>query len=328
MVASIITKTNSQKQILIGLLRTARPRQWVKNLSLFAALFFSGLLFESNDLGFYFLRVSWAFILFTIITSSIYIFNDIIDAPQDALHPFKKKRPIPSGILPVPVATFAAIVGFFTGVILSWMLSPFFFLMILAYVLLNFSYSLWFKKIPILDLFSIASSFVIRVYAGALVVDLHMSVWFLLTVISLALFLAVGKRQSERTLLKGLTGNLKGHRVTLQRYTQRLLDIYTSMFANTTWLAYALFAFNYRPIKPQGLLLNLYTIFPRTFNSEKLLMVTIPLVIYGVMRYLQLVYEQNKGESPERVLLSDKPLIFVIFVWAWITFVIIYWLGG
>jgi len=320
----MIVQHSENLQILIGLLKTARPRQWIKNLSLFAALFFSGLLFEPS----YFLKVFWAFLIFTIITSSIYIFNDIIDAPQDKLHPFKKKRPIPSGVLPISLATFVSITGFFVGVILAWMTNPFFFVMILSYMALNFGYGLWFKKIPILDLFSIATSFVIRVYAGALIVDLHMSVWFLLTVISVALFLAVGKRQSERTLLQGLTGNLKGHRATLERYTQRLLDIYTGMFANATWLAYALFAFNYTPIKPQGLLLNLYTIFPRTFNSEKLLMVTIPLVIYGVMRYLQLVYEQNKGESPERVLLSDTPLIFVIFLWVWITFVIIYWLGG
>lgn len=311
------------KTIFIGLVRTARPRQWIKNLSLFAALFFSGFLFEPG----YFLRVSWAFILFTLTTSTIYIFNDIIDAPQDRLHPFKRKRAIPSGDLPMHIAVFCTIAGFLSVVVLSWMTNPFFFIMILAYILLNFNYSLWFKKIPILDLFSIAASFVIRVYAGALIVDLHMSVWFLLTVISLALFLAVGKRQSERTLLTGMAGDLKGHRVTLQRYTQRLLDIYTSMFANASWLAYSLFAFNYQPVKPTGLLLNIYTIFPRTFNSEKLLMVTIPLVIYGVMRYLQLVYEQNKGESPERVLLSDRPLIAVILIWAWLVFIIIYWLG-
>ena len=178
-----------------------------------------------------------------------------------------------------------------------------------------------------MDLFVIATSFVLRVYAGALVVNLHMNVWFLLTVISLALFLAVGKRQSERTLLQGISANLSGHRATLQTYNQNLLDIYTGMFANATWLSYALFAFNYQPIKPQGFLLSLYTIFPKTFNSEKLLMVTIPLVIYGVMRYLQLVYEQNKGESPERILLSDAPLITVVMFWSWLVFIIIYWLG-
>lgn len=310
-------------KIIFGLIRTARPRQWLKNISLFAALFFSGFLFEDS----YFLTVAWAFIIFTITTSSVYIFNDLIDSSQDKLHPFKRKRPIPSGDLPPSVAAFTAIAGFFLATFLAWNLSLFFLAMILSYIALQFAYSLWLKKIPILDVITIATGFIIRVYAGALVVDLHMNVWFLLTVVSLALFMAVGKRQSERTLLKGSHGDLSGHRVTLSRYTTRLLDIYTGMFANAIWLSYALFSFNYSPVKPRGLLLSLYTVFPRTFNSEKLLMATVPLVVYGVMRYLQLVYEQNKGESPARVLLSDEPLIAAIISYAFLSFAIIYWLS-
>ena len=119
-------------------------------------------------------------------------------------------------------------------------------------------------------------------------------------------------------------GDLKGQRDTLSRYTQRLLDIYTGMFANATWLSYALFTFNYTPFAPQGQLLKLYTVLPRTFTNAKLLMATVPLVIYGVMRYLQLVYEQNKGESPERVILSDKPLIAAVIVYGLISFAVIY----
>jgi 4-hydroxybenzoate polyprenyltransferase len=319
-----MNKSHSDTYTLaFAILRTARPRQWVKNASLYAALFLSGFFFD-ND---YFLRVTWSFLVFTLITSAIYIFNDIIDAPQDKLHPYKQKRPIPSGQLPVPIALFVSISAFFLGLFLAFTINPFFFTACLAYSLLHYSYTLWLKKIPILDVLAIATGFIIRVYAGALVVNLHMNVWFLLTVVSLSLFLAVGKRQSERTLLTGLSGNLAGHRITLSRYTERLLDIYTGMFANATWLSYAIFSFNYSPVKPQGLLLSLYTIFPRTFNSEKLMMATVPLVIYGVMRYLQLVYEQNKGESPERVLLSDQPLIFSVLAWALIAFTIIYWLG-
>lgn len=315
-----ILESNS---ILVGLIKTARPRQWIKNLSLYAALVFSGFLFEWE----YIWPVTWAFIIFTIVTSSVYIYNDIIDAPQDSKHPFKKKRPIPSGQLPIPIAVFSAISGFIVGAVLAWLHSPYFFAMVLAYCALHIGYALWFKKIPILDVFSIATGFVIRVYAGALVVNLHMSVWFLLTVVSVALFLAVGKRQSEQTLLRGVSKSLEGHRETLSRYTPRLLDIYTGMFANATWLSYAIFSFNYHPIKPTGFLLSLYTIFPRTFNSEKLMMATVPIVIYGVMRYLQLVYEQNRGESPERVLLSDRPLITTILTWGIMVLAIIYWLG-
>lgn len=315
-------QSSEMLQILIAILKTARPRQWIKNLSMFAALVFSGFFFEWPLLS----KGILAFVVFCVITSTVYIFNDLIDAPQDRLHPFKKKRPIASGALPVPLAVFLVIVGFFSGALLSYNLSPFFFFMGFAYTMLHVIYTLQIKKIPILDVFSIAAGFIIRVYAGALVVNLHMSVWFLLTVISLALFLAVGKRQSERTLLTNDSGDLLGHRQTLSHYTPRLLDIYTGMFSNATWLSYAIFTFNYHPVKPSGWLLSLYTAFPKTFNSEKLLMITIPVVIYGIMRYLQLVYEQNKGESPERVLLSDKPLLVTMAVYAALVWVVIYWL--
>ena len=308
--------------LTIATIKTARPRQWIKNLALFAALVYSGFFFEPG----YFTSVLTATGIFTLITSSIYIINDVIDAPLDRKHPFKKKRPIPSNQLPIPLAVTIAASIIIIGSILAWQVTPFLLLMIWSYVLLHIGYAFKFKHIPILDVFSIATGFIIRVYAGALVVNLHMSVWFLLTVTSSALFLAVGKRQSERTLLKGMTGKLEGHRVTLSRYTQRLLDIYTGMFANAAWLSYALFSFNYPPIKPKGLLLSLYTVFPKAFNIEKLMMATVPIVIYGVMRYLQLVYEQNKGESPERVLLSDKPLIASGLIYTTMIFVIVYWL--
>lgn len=308
---------------LYYLIKTARPRQWVKNLSLYTALFFSGFLYFNH----YFFTVTLAFLIFTITTSSVYIFNDILDAPIDRLHPFKKKRPIASGKLPVSVASFASIAGLFISFFLAWNLNVFFFAMVFLYILLHFAYTLKLKQIPILDVLSIAAGFIIRVYAGGLVVNLHMSVWFLFTVVSIALFLAVGKRQSERTLLTGLTGDLKGHRATLSRYTERLLDIYTGMFANATWLSYALFTFNFAPVTPKGHLLSLYTVLPRTFTNAKLMMATVPLVIYGVMRYLQLVYEQNKGESPERVLLSDKPLITAVILYGLLTFAIIYGLS-
>lgn len=317
------TSIFSTSNVWIALLRTARPRQWVKNASMFAALFFSGLMLEDG----YFKTVLEGFVVFCLISSSIYILNDLVDVEKDRLHPYKKKRPIASGLLPVPVAVFATIAGLLVGLSLSFFISRFFFVMVLAYVLLQISYSWWLKHQPILDVFSIATGFVLRIYAGALVVNLHMNVWFLLTVVSLSLFLAVGKRQSERTLLEGVNQSLTGHRSTLLRYTPRLLDIYTGMFANATWLSYSIFSFNFQQVKPSGFLLTLYTIFPRTFNSEKLLMITIPLVIYGVMRYLQLVYEQNKGESPERVLLSDVPLLSAVVTWVLVVFVIIYWLA-
>jgi hypothetical protein len=151
-----------------------------------------------------------------------------------------------------------------------------------------------------------------------------MSVWFLLTVISASLFLAVGKRQSERTLLEGAGIKLSGTRTTLTHYSQRLLDIYTGMFANTTWLTYALFAFQHQFIYTRGPIPTLFSLLPRTLITQKWLMLTVPIVIYGVMRYLQLVYEQNRGESPERVLLSDRPLLYTFTLWVLMVIAIIY----
>ena len=136
-----------------------------------------------------------------------------------------------------------------------------------------------------------------------------MSVWFLLTVISASLFLAVGKRQSERTLLQAHSEASVGDtRAILKRYTQRLLDQYTAMFAMATWLTYALFAFQNEILPPESFFADIYTVLPKALHSQKLLMLTVPFVIFGVMRYLQLIYESNQGESPEKVLLKDGPL--------------------
>jgi len=313
--------------IPILILRTARPRQWMKNLALYASLIFSGFFFYVPQEGpSYFQTVTTAFVIFSMLASSIYIINDIIDADSDRQHPFKKKRPIASGKLPVPIAAFAAAVLLVTVFFTSFWLSNFFKLLIFAYLLLQILYAKYTKNIPILDVVSIATGFLIRIYAGAVVVNLHMSVWFLLTVISASLFLAVGKRQSERTLLQGYN-NLGSTRKTLKRYSERLLDQYTGMFANATWLTYALFTFQNEYIRPPESLLGLYGWLPRSFQSTKLLMLTVPFVIFGVMRYLQLVYESNQGESPEKVLINDKPLLITGFSFLGVVMLIIYGLS-
>lgn len=314
------------------ILKSARPRQWMKNFALYAALIFSGFFFyDPLDGRPYFATVTLAFVIFSMLTSGIYIVNDIIDAESDRQHPFKKKRPIASGKLPVPIAIFTAIVLFTLVFLSSFWLADFFKILMAAYFVLQILYAKYTKHIPIFDVVSIATGFLIRIYAGAVVVNLHMSVWFLLTVISASLFLAVGKRQSERTLLTGTDGevnpSLGSTRKTLKRYSQRLLDQYTGMFANATWLTYALFTFQDENVHPPESLLGLYGVLPRSFQSTKLLMITVPLVIFGVMRYLQLVYEKNEGESPEKVLVSDKPLLFTGFFFITAVMFIIYGLG-
>lgn len=308
------------------LLKTIRPRQWIKNFALYAALIFSGFFFyaPANELP-YFGTVTLAFIAFCFLASSVYIINDIVDIEVDRQHPFKKKRPIASGALPIPIAVFFAVTLLFVAFLISLSLSGFFRLLMLVYLLLQFVYAKKIKHVAILDVLSIAAGFLIRVYAGAVVVNLHMSVWFLLTVVSASLFLAVGKRQSERTLLGEV--NIGSTRKTLKTYSQRLLDQYTGMFANATWLSYAIFAFQNNIVYAMPAnqrFPELYTFLPRTLQSEKLLMLTLPLVIFGVMRYLQLVYEENRGESPELVLLKDRPLLFTVFTFGFLVMAVIY----
>ena len=307
---------------LILIIKSARPGQWVKNIVLFAPIIFSGFLFLPGMLA----TVTYAFILFCLISSSIYIFNDIIDVKKDREHPFKKNRPIASGKLPMETAivTFLMLAG--AALFLSFQTSEFFFYAALAYFALNIIYSLLLKKIPIMDVFSIAAGFVLRVYAGAFVINAHMDVWFLLTVVSASLFLAVGKRRSEMTLLSGLGSNMHKHRSTLVHYTPDLLDAYTSMFANTTWLTYALFSFLHPTFTAEGKVLTLFSLLPRTLVVDKWLMATVPVVIFGVMRYMQLIYEKNEGESPHKVLFSDATLLSAVGIWGMMVITILYFL--
>ncbi len=307
--------------ILWELFKTTRPRQWLKSIALFAPITFSGLLF--ND-GFFWIVVESA-VVFTILASSVYIFNDLLDLSADRLHPFKKKRPIASGKLPVPVAIFALITGLVVSLYWATNINIFFFWACITYLVIQILYTLWLKKVTIIDVITIAMGYILRVYAGGLVIGAHMDVWFLLTVVSASLFLAVGKRRGELTLLKAAGSQV---RVTLKHYTESLLDVYTSMFATATWLAYALFSFNHPPIVPRGRVLTIMADLPRTLISAKLMMITTPFVIYGVMRYLQLIYERNEGESPERIVLSDKPIIATAIIWGTLVVGLLYYVGA
>jgi 4-hydroxybenzoate polyprenyltransferase len=310
--------------LLALIIKTARPKQWIKNLALYAALIFSGFFFyQPLDGPSYFSIVSYAFVVFCILTSSIYFINDIVDYESDRKHPFKKFRPIASGALDRKLALVIAILGLLVVAIASLNLSIFFQLLAFSYLVLQILYSKIFKHIPILDVASIATGFLIRIYAGSVVVNLHTSVWFLLTVLSASMFLAVGKRQSERTLLKARE-KVGETRITLRRYSERLLDQYTGMFANATWLTYALFAFQSEIDAPRAQISSLYTFLPLALHNQKLLMFSIPFVIFGVMRYLQLVYESNQGESPENVLMNDKPLLLIVLSFGIVVMSVIY----
>lgn len=302
--------------IFESLIISSRPVQWLKNLSLFAALVFTGNLFSKEK----FILVVIAAIIFSILASSIYLFNDVIDVSRDRLHPFKKLRPIAKGDLPIPIALMTAVTGITVSLYLAGGVSFFFFLICLAYFLLQISYSLFLKNLAVIDVLIIATGFILRVYAGALVINVHLSVWFLLCVISTSLFLAVGKRRAELSILSEQAPN---HRKILGLYPMALLDQYLSIFASSAWMSWALFTFFQPPPVTQRISYFLY--FPQAFAGiNKWLMVTIPFVVYGIMRYLKIIYEGEKAESPEKVLLSDTPLLATLVIWAFLVTAIIY----
>ncbi|MBI4035619.1 decaprenyl-phosphate phosphoribosyltransferase [Candidatus Daviesbacteria bacterium] len=304
-----------------GLLKAARPRQWIKNFAIFAALIFSGtLLDQSNQL-----KSLAAFALFCIFSSATYFLNDVFDIARDKLHPFKKKRPIASGLVPVPLAITLALASIIIFLPISYSLSPAFFFAATAYLILQLFYSSFLKQLILIDVLVIAAGFVLRVYAGVWAIDAHLNVWFLLSITSFALFLAIGKRRSERTLMESQAAS---HRETLLHYPENLLDILTSMFANSAWLTYAFFAFLQPPIQARRVVTNLLGGFELPFSEAKYLMVTVPVVLYAVMRYLYIIYEKKEGESPERVILTDTPLLATVLIWLILVLGIIYYLGA
>jgi 4-hydroxybenzoate polyprenyltransferase len=314
-------KRNEPLTLFWALVREVRPRQWIKNFALFAGLIFSGQLDNTQS----FLTLFNAFWLFCMASSATYLLNDIFDVDRDRLHPFKKNRPIAAGLIPIWFAITLALLLIGLLIPLSYTISSSFFLTIVAYLILQLAYSSYLKNVILLDVMAIAAGFVLRIYAGVWVINAHLNVWFLLAVISFALFLAIGKRRSELTLMQSQASK---HRETLLHYPDNLLDILTGMFANSTWLSYAFFTFLQPSITARPRLTLLFDNFALPFAQAKYLMATIPIVIYGVMRYLYIIYEKKEGESPERVLLTDQPLLITVVLWLVMVIGIIYYLGA
>ncbi len=298
------------------IIRTIRPRQWLKNLTLFAAPIFHGIIFDPEI----FLLSTKAFLIFCVLASGTYIFNDLIDAPKDRQHPIKKNRPIASGTLNEKLAKKLVILFYGLGLWLAYtQIGTFFSIAGLSYILLQFAYSLYFRNVIILDSLIVSSGFILRVYAGGLAVDISVSSWLILTTIGLALLMAFGKRRSEKTLI----GEVKDSktRKTLRHYPDSLLDSIISMSASFCVMSYSLFTFQTSPVVKANLLSE---VLPSILKTPKWMMLTIPMVIYGVARYLYIIYEKKEGESPERVLLSDKPLLLTVLMWGISILAIIY----
>ncbi|OGH13579.1 MAG: hypothetical protein A2860_03905 [Candidatus Levybacteria bacterium RIFCSPHIGHO2_01_FULL_37_33] len=300
-------------KLAFNILRLLRPRQWIKNLAIFAAITFSGELFNLHVLD----KVLIGFIVLSGLSSATYIINDIFDIKSDRLHPFKKFRPLAHNDVPINLAIILAIalvvVSLYIG--LRYVTLTFF-IVTLIYLLLQFLYSFFLKSVAVADILVIAAGYILRVYAGEFASGFHISVWLLLTAISLSLFLAVGKRKSELTLVSQIKDvNIASIRKSLSHYSERLLDIYATMFVTSTFVFYSLFTFLENP---KGFQLGLNIILPDflpTFFYRKWLMITIAPVVYGLMRYIQDIYEKHEGESPEKVLFSDKPLLATVLIW-------------
>lgn len=301
--------------LILSLIKIARPIHWTKNFSIFAALIFTGTLF----IPFYYTRVVWAFVAFCLATSAAYIFNDILDAKVDRLHPIKKNRPVASGDLPTFIAIGESLFFALISLLVASRLNSLFFISVLVYLILQISYSLILKNFPIIDILVIASGFILRVYAGAFVIDAHLSVWFLLCVISVALFLASGKRRAE---FGGIAKTKEVTRKSLTFYDRELLNSYVTMFGNAAWMSWALFTFFESPKASLPVWLFLAELSKAT-TINKLLMITIPFVIFGIMRYEKLIFAE-KTEAPEKLFLTDGALMSAVSIWTFLVVWILY----
>jgi len=274
------------------LIKTMRPQQWVKNGLLFIALIFDKQLTNWPALG----RIVLGFILFCLLSSLIYIINDLMDIEADRNHPLKRLRPIPSGVLKMSTARTAGFVLVFIIFIPAALLGRGFALIGLAYLVLNLAYSAWLKHTPILDVMILASFYVLRVGAGVSLITVHrFSPWLYLFTTFLALYLGIGKRRAELNLL---AEEANAHRKSLEGYTLPLLDQLIQVVSSCTILTY-----------------SLYTFSATNLPENQSMMLTIPFVIYGIFRYLYLVQVKHSGGEPEEVLFTDRPLQLTILLW-------------
>ena len=282
-----------------GILSSMRPRQWTKNLIIYFALFFTidqaWSLSELDEAARVFARTTAALAIFCLITGAVYLLNDVLDAENDRHHPRKRHRPVAAGVLaPFPALAIALALAA-GGVALAFLLEALFALVTLIYLASMAAYSLYLKRVIIVDVLIISSGFVLRAVAGAVVLDVAISPWLYICTSLGALFLGFAKRLNE-TVLAGENGSLQ--RQSLDAYTPRFLEQLISVVAPATLISYVL-----------------YTFTADNLPSNNAMLLTVPFVMYGLFRYLYLVHHKNLGESPEQILLTDVPLILNIVLW-------------
>jgi len=282
-----------------ALLRAMRPKQWIKNLIVFA-----GFVFTLNERWRPFSPAMWSYLaksaaafgLFSLISSSVYLLNDVVDVDNDRLHPTKRNRPVASGALPAGVAMAVAVLLMSTCLLLGYLLSHPFAAVAAGYLAMQFAYTFFLKHVVLLDVFVIAIGFVMRAASGAVVIGVDISPWLYTVTLLGALFLGLCKRRNELMLMET---EARQHRKILAMYTPSLLDSLTSIMASSTIMAYSLYTFTS----------------PKLGGGNHLMMLTIPFVIFGLFRYLLLAHSQNAEGSPEEVFLRDRPLIITLALW-------------
>lgn len=279
-----------------------RPKQWVKNGFLFVALIFDRQLTNVNS----FLTIIAGFAIFSLLASTIYILNDLMDIEADRQHPRKRNRPIPSGQLSTTVAAGAASLFVLIALPAAYLLNQNFFLICLLYLITNLSYSRWLKHVAILDVLLIASFYVMRVGAGvALLITVErFSPWLYVFTTFIALYLGIGKRRAELAIMAG--GDQTSRKV-LEGYTLPFLDQLLVIVSAMTIMTYSLYTFS-APNLP----------------ANHTMMLTIPFLIYGIFRYLFLIQTNLKVESPEEILFTDKPIQIAVLMWLMVIIFIFY----
>jgi 4-hydroxybenzoate polyprenyltransferase len=292
--------TGGLRGTLWGLLRTMRPRQWTKNGVVLIGLVFARELGDANQVR----RALVAMALFCAFSGAVYLFNDLADVNKDRLHPTKRRRPLPSGQLSPVVAAVAGVTLIVGGLGAAAALSPAFAAVAAGYLLLQAAYVAFLKHVVILDVLALAGGFVLRAVAGAVAVAVPISPWLYVCTMLLALFLALGKRRQELTLLSTAAA---GHRPALEQYTLGLLDQLLQVVTTSLLVAYML-----------------YTFFAENLPRNQSMMLTIPFVLYGVFRYLYLVHVRGEGGSPEEVLLRDRPIGACVLLWGASAVLILY----
>jgi 4-hydroxybenzoate polyprenyltransferase len=282
-----------ERPVALSFLLALRPRQWVKNVFVFAALVFAERLADPGAL----LRVVAAFVVFCVLSSAVYLINDVCDRDADRRHPHKRRRPIAAGDISPGAASAASLALALGGLVAAFRLSSGMGAIAATYLIFNFGYSFGLKKVVILDVMLVAAGFLMRALAGAVVIDVEISRWLVLCTGLLALFLGFVKRRQELTALED--GNET--RATLKEYSLPFLDQMIAIVTGATVVAYSLYAFSPEVAQKLG---------------TQHLGLTIPFVLFGIFRYLYLVHQRGEGENPTVVVLTDTALRIDVILWA------------